>query len=238
MPIYRIAERLVLFVHIPKCGGSSAERWLHGVSCGEAFVDKAFSRRSGRRNWSRTSPQHADADTLERLFPAGFFDYAFAITRHPEDRLVSEYRYRRGAGRFHGRLRFSDWLEVAAGAARTDPCVFDGHLRPQSAFLPAGCRTFRLEDGLDAAISAVAADLNLEICSGPGAAPRANLSSGGNVTPTRQDRTLINALYAEDFERLGYAPRDPDAAAPDGRTLLRRRLLRSAGAAAARVLSF
>jgi len=161
MPIYRIANRLVLFVHVPKCGGSSVERWLGGEAQAEAFVDKNFSRRARRRNWTRGSPQHADAATLARLFPRPFFDYAFAITRHPEDRIVSEYRYRRGAGRLHGRLGFSDWLEVVVGATRADPHAFDGHLRPQCAFLPENCRVFRLEDGLEAAMRSVAADLDL-----------------------------------------------------------------------------
>jgi len=59
------------------------------------------------------------------------------------------------------------------------------------------------------------------------------------VTPTRRDRILINDLYAEDFERLGYEPREPDAADSDGAGApLRRRFWRAAGMTATRLLDF
>ena len=97
MPLYRFHNRLVLFVHIPKTGGTSVEHYLRELGQ-SAFVH-------GRKipGLSMT-PQHFHARIYQRILPPSFYDYAFCIVRNPLDRLVSEFKMRRDAD-------FNDLLE-------------------------------------------------------------------------------------------------------------------------------
>ena len=95
MPLVMTPAGPILFVHVPKCAGTSVEAYLTSVFGPLAFHDPQFNRVPESARWSRTSPQHADAATLDRLFPPGFLRASFAIVRHPVDRIVSVFRFQR-----------------------------------------------------------------------------------------------------------------------------------------------
>ena len=93
MPIFRANDKLALYAHVPKCGGSAVSWYLTERFGLLAFHDNQFTRHDPRGVWSRTSPQHIDRVSLGRLFPEGFFDACFTIVRHPVDRIVSAYHF-------------------------------------------------------------------------------------------------------------------------------------------------
>lgn len=96
MPIVRVGDQLVYFAHVPKCAGTSVEEYLAARFGPLAFLDRAYPDRDGRDSaWNRTSPQHIDVATFERLFPADLFAASFTVVRHPANRLLSSYRFER-----------------------------------------------------------------------------------------------------------------------------------------------
>lgn len=216
MPIYQLGGRRILFVHIPKTGGSSVSRWL-GAAGAEGF-------RIPARTALPCPPQHFHAALLQALFPGpGWFDYAFAITRHPEARILSEYTWRKSEGRKlrdWGGLRrraigevseaargrdFARWLRRSLRAAARDPYHLSNHLRPQVEFTALeGLEVFRLEDGLAPVFARLAEVTGL---TPPQELPREKATGGLPVPLAPETRALIEAHYAADYDALGYARR-------------------------------
>lgn len=222
MPIFKAGAKLVYYAHVPKCGGSAVEQYIHGRCGAIAFHDNAFMKVAPEQRWSRTSPQHIDTGSLGRLFPAGFFDAAFTIVRHPVARLISAYHFQLEVERtIPASLGFSGWLSGLAEILEEEPFVYDNHLRPMNDIVPDGAEVFHLEHGLDGLVPWFDALLGNE------AAPRAvahvnargeyrGTGGGAKVRPDARDLELIEEIYAADFARFGYSVDDtaPKAAAP------------------------
>lgn len=209
MPLYRLDDRLVLFVHIPKTGGTTVESWLSKLGP-EALKD----HRKGEG--LLTAPQHIHTALMERIMPADFYDDAFCIVRDPLERLLSEYRYRTaqrtrhrarldwGARREASRLSkdFARWTRKQLSRARLTPTTGSNHIRPQSDFLGiAKCRVYRVEDGLDTIMADLAARWDVPP---PSLIPHENATRKIPFEIDLATRRRIDAFYAEDFERLGY----------------------------------
>ncbi|MDJ0628596.1 MAG: sulfotransferase family 2 domain-containing protein [Rhodobacter sp.] len=209
MPVYVINGKRILFSHIPKCGGSSIEAALRPMGH-EFLFDRRFHNDPDR--FSACSAQHLHRAAIARLFPDGAFDYEFAVVRHPVDRAVSEFRFRRD---LRPRTRkvtrparlgpepedFDAWVRyMTAGAAR-HPYLFDNHVRPQAAFIGPETRVFRFEDGL----ARVFAELSETL--GTGIVPPAKRHQVSRHTPVEVDkaaRDRLEAFYAADFDTFGY----------------------------------
>ena len=216
MPVFRHGDALSYFAHIPKCAGTSVERYLISRFGEIGFYDKTASMR-GAAAWSRTSPQHIDWASLQTILPASFLTAVFAVVRHPVARAVSAYQFQVEVERkITPETPFSDWLRNQASAFAENPFIMDNHFRPQSDFVPEVCEIFHLEHGLEAIIpylDNLAGDEK-----GPRSIERANSRAhdkrrvkAAPVTPTSQDLALLQKLYAADFARFGYVV---DAPAP------------------------
>lgn len=220
MPIIKAGSQLIFYAHVPKCAGSSVEHYLAARFGPIAFVDTRHHAVPKERRWSRSSPQHIDMGSLDRLFPAGFFDASFTIVRHPVARLVSAYHFQLEVEQSTpAAFGFSDWLEMLPDSAEDDPFVFDNHTRPMAELVPEGAEVFHLEHGIDAMIPWF--DTITGQADGPRALPRVNERKGrgggsAKTRPSEADIARIAELYAVDFERFGYDPHDkmPKAPAP------------------------
>lgn len=145
MPLARIGQSLLFFVHIPKTGGSSIESYL-------AAKGSLALRHAKDLGWSKCSVQHIHAAIYRPLIRAGFYDHGFAILRDPVARLTSEYRYRAGqAARRAGKQMapFDDWVARSFLHYERNPYVLDNHIRPQAEFVVPGLQLFRFEAGLE-----------------------------------------------------------------------------------------
>ena len=218
MPFVRSPSGLIYFAHVPKCGGTSVERYLRGRFGKLALHDGRFLMRPPEARWSKSSRQHLTITDLEQLIPVGFFDLSFAVVRHPVDRLVSLFRYQRDiVGRIAPGVAFSRWLDLLPQRLAEKPYYLDNHPRPICDFVPEGARIFRLEDGL-----APVAEW-LDALPG-GRCPRLPMGaqnsyadklkeSGGapgpKVVVSDTDRARIAEIYGMDFDRFGYEVNSP-----------------------------
>lgn len=205
MPIFRVGGKVIYFAHVPKCAGTAVEHYLIERFGKVAFVDYSYLEKSPDQRWTRSSPQHVTAQTLETLFPADFFDAIFAVVRHPVKRLISEYLFLRDFLRTLPEGQgFSEWLRTLPDLLDQDPSANDNHLRPMYEMLPRGTVYFKLEAGLDPVVrylDRIAGNTN-----GPRVIePQLTRSLAmGPVVPTPEDRALIGRLYRRDFEIFRY----------------------------------
>ncbi|MFD1881665.1 sulfotransferase family 2 domain-containing protein [Paracoccus pacificus] len=201
MPIATINDRRVLFIHIPKTGGTSVTRWMQSHARTRLHSDQ-------RPVGLSVSPQHLTFADIETMWGSDDFDYSFTVVRNPFSRMESEFRMRnqlRGKGFFGGQLSFPSWLERSLRDAQANPNHMDNHLRPQWHFLSDKLRIFRFEDGIDQILTQISADLGLPT---PDRVPHtlATATTDDMVVWDRADVLRMREHYALDFETLGYAP--------------------------------
>lgn len=205
MPFIDHNGKRVLYVHVPKTGGTSIERWL-------ATLAPLRLHSVGLPAPLRVTPQHLRHADIEALLGAGAFDYAFMTVRNPFSRIESEYRMQASlaeAGLWQAAPQFGPWLERALERLARDPHADDNHLRPQWEFLGDGVEVFRLEDGLERPLAAAARALGVA----PPAVPAHALR--GAARPIRWRRPDILRLlraHAQDFDEFGYDREAPPAA--------------------------
>lgn len=210
MPIFRRNDQNILFVHIPKTGGTSLERTF--VAAGFEMLYRDGETGPGSVNSLRTvPPQHMHAELLEQMFRLEQFDLIFMVTRHPLARFRSEYGMRNSAALSAGdgsADRVEEWTESAFRRLRRDPRAFHNHLRPQSEFYVPGAIVYRLEDGMDS----ILADLDAHVGGGlPQEAVHVmnrqkstGVATRDIVVPPRV-RARVEAFYHQDYRQFGYA---------------------------------
>lgn len=195
MPVAVVNGRSVLFVHIPKTGGSSVERYLsrHG---------SVLLQGNGRDAGLRCSAQHLHAEALASIDAADGHDWSFTIVRHPVARLVSEYRYQmRKPGWLRSRLSFAGWLSYALSRRAIDPWYRDNHFRPQHEFVLPGMEILRFEDGVDACLRRIGDRLGTPA---PATPIREKPSAPVPLVLTPRALSRITETYARDFADFGY----------------------------------
>ncbi|MGJ8624632.1 MAG: sulfotransferase family 2 domain-containing protein [Yoonia sp.] len=198
MPAFRFAEKRILFIHIPKAGGTSVKSWLSGHSS-ESLYQKH------RPDVFPCVPQHFHGALLDTLFSPDFFDYSFCISRNPYARVLSEYNYRITRPRLKNKIlpkpRFESWLRSAFSRYDRNPYVHSNHIRPQHEFLIGDTEAFQLEKGLEPLQKRLS-----EITGVPlkGEVPRKNPSAKTATSISAAAAKRIHEFYEKDFERFGY----------------------------------
>jgi hypothetical protein len=222
MPIFRTSDRIVYYAHIPKCGGSAVETYLMDRFDRAGFLDHHHLDQPEARRWTRTSPQHVDVASLDRLFPRGFFDAVFTIVRHPVSRIVSAYHFQREVEKtVPADCGFGEWLDDVEEFLVQQPFAFDNHIRPMADLVPDGAEVMYLEHGLDVLVPWC--DRVLGRRDGPRFVPQVNTrneyakGTGERVKPDTAELDRIARIYAVDFARFGYTvgERLPKAPAPE-----------------------
>ena len=203
MPAYRIGNKTVLFIHIPKTAGMAIH--AHLAAQGPAALHERLVSKGGS-----VGLRHQAADGLKKILLPGMVDYACMVVRHPVARLVSEYRYqgRRSIAhlsRLH-MLSFDLWLRHALWRVQHNPLWGSGHFRPQVDFECFDCEVFRYEDGLDRMMQAIGRVTGVEI---PYETPPRNVSIQREATISQASLDRIAAFYAADYDRFGYGTTPP-----------------------------
>lgn len=206
MPIYVKDDRSVLFVHVPKAGGTTLERMFRRDGWTEHMRETRQSDPQVFPLW-RCSPQHLHAELLESIFAIERFDVVFMVTREPLARFRSEYAMRHTRDPRTDAEAVEAWADTVLAKYEENPYVLDNHLRPQHEFEVPGVEHYRLEQGL----AEIVTDLNQRHDLGLGARiPRAMssqrrsgiASSDVDLSPRLRERVV--EMYAEDFRRYGY----------------------------------
>ena len=198
MPLARLNGRNILFIHIPKAGGTSVEEWLR-QSCPLSFHGSQVA------HGLPCVPQHFHAELLAYLFDKGFIDHSFAVVRNPYWRLLSEYNYRMSHRRrreaIFPRPSFGRWITSTLRRYRRDPYVYSNHIRPQVEFVFPETEIFRLEDGLETMRSRLEEIMGSTL---PAEVPRRNASKALVEEIDEETAAMIHDFYAGDFTAYGY----------------------------------
>lgn len=198
MPIFKIAGKTILFLHIPKAGGTSVEEFLAGLS-GESFRMKLNTE------GLPCVPQHFHGALMDKLFAPDFFDYSFCVTRNPYARLLSEYNYRmqhrHRPYRWFPAPKFDTWVKATLARYRRQPYVYSNHIRPQVAFRIEGTRAFRLEDQVPELMAELGEVTGTAV---PVALPHSNPSKKRETRISEATAALIHDFYRSDFDTFGY----------------------------------
>lgn len=207
MPAYRIHNKNVLFIHVPKTGGTTVESFLetHGKMSLHNQGVKLLKPVSDSFLTRALPLQHFHADLLVAMFAPDFFDYTFMIVRHPLERMKSEYRHSRALGRLDTRLNFEHWVRLMFGLAAFAPNLRNNHFRPQSQFKCFNAEVFKLEDGMEHILASVCTRLGIPA---PGKVPheRKMTDSAFEVTPAAIAK--VRAIYDADYRMFAYG--DPN----------------------------
>lgn len=205
MPLFTRGDQRIAFIHVPKTGGTSVERYFESHGWTMSYWSKP-------RDGGRTpSDQHLLYDDLRSLVPDLDEIPSFAIVRHPLKRFLSEWKWQRWEIK---RLRdgLGDFVDRVESSLPEDPVYWDNHWRPQSDFLSDRIdRVIRLED-IESEFPRLLEMLGLDL---PPRLPRTNPSSGSGIRawlrrPSRAqlsetDIARLERIYAQDFAELGYA---------------------------------
>ncbi|SFB81078.1 sulfotransferase family 2 domain-containing protein [Tropicimonas isoalkanivorans] len=220
MPILRTPKATVLFVHVPKAGGTSVEAYMR-TKGPVSFHD------SQTAPGLPTTPQHFHAELLDSLFAANFFDARFTVLRDPMERLISEFRWRakvpdpkyarfglrdltdKGKFLIRGRklfLNFDQWVAYVFDRYPKDPFICGNHIRPQHEFLSGNETMFRLENGL----SPVFRWLDDVTDTAPSPDPeRHKPATFPRPTVSAETERAVREFYADDYAMLARLATDP-----------------------------
>ncbi|MFI2103371.1 sulfotransferase family 2 domain-containing protein [Isoptericola sp. NPDC019693] len=219
MPVFTRGERNVLFIHVPKTGGSAIEK--HFVAAGWEMSYHDGRMPKGYPNYlRRCTPQHMHGALLKEIFRLRRFDAVFAVVRDPVARFRSEYVMRHKQELTTSADAVEAWALERFEKFAVNPYVHDNHIRPQVEFLVKRALVYRMEDGLDAAVG----DLNERFDLGlPAEVARVRTSertrgiSSSDVEVSASLERRLEEFYGDDFRRFGY--RDVPLPLPPHRSL-------------------
>nr|WP_159449378.1 sulfotransferase family 2 domain-containing protein [Demequina sp. NBRC 110051] len=206
----------MLFVHIPKTGGTSIEDAFAEHGWHVDFLDRHAA--PGLLNYYlHSSPQHMEASRLSNTFRLDRIDAVFGFVREPLARLTSEYVWRHwGKSEVDTSPEaFALWITSVLAAARESPFAYDNHIRPQVDFLLPGMHTLRFEDGLNVGMCRIRDVTGIDV---PVVLPWEQNStastgvSGRDVAISSVVRKAVAEFYRDDYERFAYVPPDSSAA--------------------------
>ncbi len=192
MTTFETAKGKVLFIHVPKTGGSTITSELkhhHPIE---------MSANTPRPGYHCT-PQHLHGAPLIEMFQSEALAYVFMVVRHPVDRICSEYNWNQRKRSI--KVPFPLWLRMKLYQARKSPYHDDNHFRPQHEFVCLNTEVFRLEDGLDKVFRRLSEVTGARYSHNPEVRNEA-----GRFPPSvsKADRNLIEKFYANDFNQFGY----------------------------------
>lgn len=204
MPFIEVDRKRILFVHIPRTGGTSIEKSLGSAAPLRFFCPTQLP-------FLRVTPQHLTFQDMKSLFGTDFFDYSFTVVRDPYRRIESVYgmRIALAKDRFIKDLPpFAVWLQIALSQASKDPHHLDGHVRPQTDYIGSGMKIFKHESGLPAIVGRVSEQTGIPLQ----LSEQRYLQSepAGPIAWDYDSLSLVNKFYADDFKTLKYNMRLPE----------------------------
>lgn len=212
MPVFTKGEKSVLFVHVPKTGGTSIEQLFLSAGWSRRHFLSKRANAADRQHYEllRCPPQHMAADQLQQMFRIERFDAIFMLSRDPISRLRSEYAMRRMdmADSEPSKSDVDKWADRQFKQYLGNKYILDNHMRPQVDFLVPGSRVYKLEDGLESAIADLndlyGMDLPLNVEHAMDSRSLTGGKSSSSVEISESLERKIRAMYKDDFTAFHY----------------------------------
>ena len=213
MPICH--DKKVIFIHVPRTGGSSIEKYLDIPRTVPNFCCNIMNTSIYYKN-CRYAMTHVPAQVMRKFFPEHYEKYyKFAFVRNPYERVVSEYFWLMKKDENQGKQidpgsveKFSKWLFKYYTVAPKDLFGFrDHHCTQKHLLCDEGGKlmvddVFRYENYNDG-VQKIKTVLNISKAE----IPWVNFSKYGidkKIMLTDENKEFIYKIHQEDFLTFGY----------------------------------
>lgn len=206
MPIFKKGKQDLLFVHVPKTGGTSIEKLFQLSGWSTAYLDLSLKGKSFN-HLRRCSPQHMHAEMLKQQLLIHKFSGMFMMVRHPYDRFRSEYAYINKGNCDPFAVTVEAWACKVLKAYSKNHFVYDNHLRPQYEFYIPGTIVYKLENGFNKTIQDLAAKYKIEFVDKELREMSREKESGFSSSEVELNdsvKNMLNIIYHQDFVQFGY----------------------------------
>jgi hypothetical protein len=221
-------KKKVIFVHIPKCAGTSIEKIFGMATRADLFTilppsiktitdESLFANTAQFERCASKNMQHYTIKEITAVLGQSVVaEYdVFSVVRNPYTRIVSEYNYcKAGKSRAGSAFlceTFADFVNTQLQLPESRRIRrYDGHLETQASYLLNAAddlssidTIYRFED-LDAAIAELTDKYNLPTLATPARSGAYTKNYAEYYTPELQE--TVKTFYAQDFELFNYDP--------------------------------
>lgn len=204
MPIFSKDNIKVLFIHIPKAGGSTIESIFLKSGYSMSYHDHGKKMENSLNSIRKCSPQHMHRDLINEIFVEESFNLIFTVIRNPINRFKSEAAFRFKDKESIKEEEIFKWTKRTLNKVyQRDNYIYDNHIRPQHEFVMKSSKVFRLEDGIDNILRELNSkyDLNLNLNSIKKRLDSSDFKIGNssNIPLSDECMKLIIDFYKDDF---------------------------------------
>ena len=208
MPFFKrkfFHHKIIFFLHIPKCGGSSIEKFFIDNNFYVNLLDKKFENREIK--WSKNSPQHLISRDLKTIIDLNMIDYSFTVIRHPIERFKSAFLFNKNVNKIMIKLDINDFVNHYEKKFM-GLYSYDNHFIPANKFIEGFDRKleiYRLEE-----LSKLESKLNrlfhytLKLRKLEHLKKSSTLPYQETPNLSTRSKEIIYELYKEDFKKFGY----------------------------------
>ena len=204
MTLFIKNSRSILFLHVPKCGGSSIDRLFKD----DGYFSTLEMRGLPPQDCLIASPQHQTCKNLKSMINMESLEDIFIVTRNPYKRIISEFNWQYRDAEPCDKPDINAWILKSLEQASSDLSYSDNHFRPSVDFIDSGypCKVFKLEDGIEFVaeyfIREDGSTNKIDMPNEKDAKSFTNSISEPNLSPIAIAK--INQFYKDDFEAFGY----------------------------------
>lgn len=205
MPVFVKGDKKILFIHIPKAGGSSIEAAFRKSGFFMHFHDHGPKKINSINPFMKCSPQHFYAEQINNIFNLNSFDEIFTIVRHPEKRFLSEFAMRYPLLEKPTIENIDVFLKKCTDDYHKNPFVYDNHIRPQSEFIVHSTKIFKLEEGMDKIQNYFYEKHKIELkIEKKLSSSKLKIGESSKLPINNIIKEQVNTFYKKDFELFKY----------------------------------
>lgn len=191
-----IKEHNLIFIHIPKTGGTSIEKKFGMYH--QWDYDKLIHRRQEVINDVLTAPQHWTPNLIIDKLGKAVYDKCikFTVVRNPYHRVLSEYFYKTRNSNLN---KFNDWFFDYYS------CIDNDHKLPQHYFVDDSIDFIARTETLQSDFDLFVKKYNLNIDSKLPHVNKSLYNTRNTIYSLNQNAiSKINEIYKKDFELFNY----------------------------------